>query len=206
MHTVLTGTDDLPRKLEVMKVYDRMQAAFPGGQIPAIVVVEADDVTSPQIAEATRQLGDKALATGTIERAAHRRGQSRQARGDDRHPDARRRHRQRVGEGRRRAARRHRRLDDRLGAAASGGLRQRHRGRHEGLQRPRQAQRADRVRVRAVAGVPAAAGDVPLDRHPDQGDRAEPAVGRRRLRRADLVFQDGHLQEPAGLQVQRRRS
>ena len=32
--------------------------------------------------------------------------------------------------------------------------------------------------------VPAAAGLVPLDRDPDQGDRAEPALGRRRLRRA----------------------
>jgi uncharacterized membrane protein YdfJ with MMPL/SSD domain len=66
MHTVLTGTDDLPRKLEVMKVYDRMQAAFPGGQIPALVVVEADDVTTPQVAQATKQLGDKAFATGTM--------------------------------------------------------------------------------------------------------------------------------------------
>ena len=47
MHTVLTGTDDLPRKLEVMKVYDREQAAFPGGQIPAVVAIEAKDVTSP---------------------------------------------------------------------------------------------------------------------------------------------------------------
>ena len=34
------------------------------------------------------------------------------------------------------------------------------------------------------AGVPAAAGDVPLARHRDQGDRAQHAVGRRRLRRA----------------------
>ena len=41
MHTVQTGTDDLPRKLEVMRVYDRMQAAFPGGQIPATVAVTA---------------------------------------------------------------------------------------------------------------------------------------------------------------------
>jgi uncharacterized membrane protein YdfJ with MMPL/SSD domain len=66
MHTVLTGTDDLPRKLEVMKVYDRMQAAFPGGQIPAVVVVQADDVTTPQIAAATKQLGDRAFATGKM--------------------------------------------------------------------------------------------------------------------------------------------
>jgi len=66
MHTVLTGTDDLPRKLAVMKTYDRMQAAFPGGQIPAVVVVQADDVTSPQIASATRQLGERAFATGKM--------------------------------------------------------------------------------------------------------------------------------------------
>jgi putative drug exporter of the RND superfamily len=66
MHTVLTGTDDLPRKLEVMKVYDRMQAAFPGGQIPAVVAIEADDVTTPQIAAATKAMGDRAFATGTM--------------------------------------------------------------------------------------------------------------------------------------------
>src|ERR687886_308242 len=56
MHTVQTGTDDLPRKLEVMKVYDRMQAAFPGGEIPAVVTVQADDLTSPQFASAVKDL------------------------------------------------------------------------------------------------------------------------------------------------------
>jgi putative drug exporter of the RND superfamily len=66
MHTVLTGTDDLPRKLEVMKVYDRMQAAFPGGQIPAVVAIEAKDVTTPQIAAATKEMGKRAFATGTM--------------------------------------------------------------------------------------------------------------------------------------------
>jgi putative drug exporter of the RND superfamily len=66
MHTVLTGTNDLPRKLEVMKVYDRMQAAFPGGQIPATVAIEADNVTTPQIAKATRELGQRAFATKTM--------------------------------------------------------------------------------------------------------------------------------------------
>jgi uncharacterized membrane protein YdfJ with MMPL/SSD domain len=66
MHTALTGTDDLPRKLEVMKVYDRMQAAFPGGQIPAVVAIEAKDVTTPAIAQATKELGDRAFATGKL--------------------------------------------------------------------------------------------------------------------------------------------
>ena len=57
MHTVLTGTDDLPRKLDVMKVYDREQAAFPGGPIPAVVAVEADDVTTPQVQAAIEAAG-----------------------------------------------------------------------------------------------------------------------------------------------------
>jgi RND superfamily putative drug exporter len=66
MHTVLSGTDDLPRKLEVMQVYDRMQSAFPGGQIPAVVAVQADDVTTPQIAKGTKALGEQAFATGKM--------------------------------------------------------------------------------------------------------------------------------------------
>ncbi len=64
MQTVLSGNDDYSRKLEVMQVYDRMQAAFPGGQVPAVVAIEAKDVTTPQIAAATEKLGDKAIATG----------------------------------------------------------------------------------------------------------------------------------------------
>jgi RND superfamily putative drug exporter len=66
MHTVLTGTDDLPRKLEVMRTYDRMQAAFPGGQIPAVVAVQADDVTTPRVQAAIADLGRRAMATGTM--------------------------------------------------------------------------------------------------------------------------------------------
>jgi putative drug exporter of the RND superfamily len=64
MNTVLSGNDDYSRKLEVMQVYDRMQTAFPGGQVPAVVAIEAKDVTTPQIAAATKELGDKAIATG----------------------------------------------------------------------------------------------------------------------------------------------
>ena len=59
--------------------------------------------------------------------------------------------------------------------------------RHGGLgrrERAAQALGAARVRLRAHVRVPAAAGLVPLDRDRGQGDRAEPAVGRRRLRRA----------------------
>src|SRR3954447_23021794 len=66
MHTVLTGTDDLPRKLEVMKTYDRMHAAFPGGQIPAVVAVKAKDVTAPQVRTPIAQLEPEAVAKGTM--------------------------------------------------------------------------------------------------------------------------------------------
>jgi uncharacterized membrane protein YdfJ with MMPL/SSD domain len=66
MHTVLSGTDDYSRKMEAMQVYDRMNQAFPGGQIPAVVAVEAKDVTTPAIAKATRDLGEKAFATGKM--------------------------------------------------------------------------------------------------------------------------------------------
>jgi putative drug exporter of the RND superfamily len=66
MHTVISGDADNSRKLEVMRTYDRMQAAFPRGQIPAVVAIEANDVTTPQIAAGTKQLGDKAFATGKL--------------------------------------------------------------------------------------------------------------------------------------------
>jgi uncharacterized membrane protein YdfJ with MMPL/SSD domain len=64
IHTANSGIDSLPRKLEVMKVYDRMQAAFPGNQIPATVVVHAKDVRAPEIQAALKDLKTKALATG----------------------------------------------------------------------------------------------------------------------------------------------
>jgi len=64
MHTKLTGTSDLPRSLEVMRVYDRMQAAFPGGQIPAVVAVTAKDVRAPHVRSAIAALRVRALASG----------------------------------------------------------------------------------------------------------------------------------------------
>jgi RND superfamily putative drug exporter len=67
MHTANSGTSDLPRNLEVMHVYDRMQAAFPGGQIPAVVVVHAKDVTAPAVRRQIDRLETQALATGKAE-------------------------------------------------------------------------------------------------------------------------------------------
>ena len=47
-----------------MKVYDKMQAAFPGGKIPATVVIKAKDVRSDRITGAVAERG--ALATGQV--------------------------------------------------------------------------------------------------------------------------------------------
>jgi uncharacterized membrane protein YdfJ with MMPL/SSD domain len=42
IHTADSGVDGLPRSLEIMQTYDRMQAAFPGEQFTAGVVLEAE--------------------------------------------------------------------------------------------------------------------------------------------------------------------
>ena len=66
MHTANAGTQGLPKDLEVMKVYDRIQAAFPGGPMPAIVAVHGDDVTKPEVQAGIEAMGDAALATGQM--------------------------------------------------------------------------------------------------------------------------------------------
>jgi RND superfamily putative drug exporter len=49
LHTANPGVETLPQDLSVIKTYNRMQGAFPGGPIPAIVAISADDVTSPEV-------------------------------------------------------------------------------------------------------------------------------------------------------------
>ena len=66
MKTELTGVNDLPRSLEIMQTYDRIQAEFPGGPLPAVVAIEARDVTAPQVREALADLRTQALATGLM--------------------------------------------------------------------------------------------------------------------------------------------
>jgi RND superfamily putative drug exporter len=64
LKTINTGIQGLPRDLAVMQTYDRMQAAFPGDQIPGAVVVRADDVTAPAVRSGIERLGRAAAATG----------------------------------------------------------------------------------------------------------------------------------------------
>jgi RND superfamily putative drug exporter len=62
MHTALPGTDSFSRDLSVMRTYDRIQAAFPGQSIPAEVVVQARDVTTPEMKAAIADLEREAIS------------------------------------------------------------------------------------------------------------------------------------------------
>jgi uncharacterized membrane protein YdfJ with MMPL/SSD domain len=61
------GTDGMSRSgTPILKTLDRIDAAFPGGSVPATVVVKAKDVTTPQVQSAIEQLHDQAIATGQL--------------------------------------------------------------------------------------------------------------------------------------------
>src|SRR5262249_33377553 len=62
------GPDTFPKKLAVVKAYDRMQQEFPGKALPANVVVRAPDVNAPAVRNAIAELERRALATGRIEK------------------------------------------------------------------------------------------------------------------------------------------
>ena len=66
MHTVDPGTVGLPRALPIMHTYDRIQAAFPGGPIPAFVIVKATDVRRPAVERAVNRMAAGALASGQM--------------------------------------------------------------------------------------------------------------------------------------------
>ena len=66
LHTVNSGVQGLPRDLPVMQVYARVQTAFPGGPLPAEVVITAPNVTASQVAAGIRSLQRAALATGQM--------------------------------------------------------------------------------------------------------------------------------------------
>jgi len=56
MQTSLGGIEDTSRDLKVMQTYDRIQAAFPSEGSSEMVVVKADDVTSPAVVSAIESL------------------------------------------------------------------------------------------------------------------------------------------------------
>ncbi|WP_261567408.1 MMPL family transporter [Frankia gtarii] len=75
MHTAEPGIDDIPKNLPIMKTYNRLSAAFPGGEVAAAVVVSGNggtggtggtDVTTPQVRAAIDALRTRAIASGRM--------------------------------------------------------------------------------------------------------------------------------------------
>jgi uncharacterized membrane protein YdfJ with MMPL/SSD domain len=64
IHTALPGFNSMPKSLAIVKTYDRVQKAFPGGPTPAQVVVEAPNVDAPAVRHAIANLERAALASG----------------------------------------------------------------------------------------------------------------------------------------------
>ena len=197
------GFDGYSRSQSAIQTYDRLQAAFPGGAIPATTVIKAEDVTAPPVQAAIQQLHDRAIATGRLSEPSHVEispdktvavvALSVEGSGTDAASERSLEVlRSEVIPGHRRQALRRR------------GGRDRRDGRLEGLQRRHDRTRAARARLRARPRVHPAAGHVPLDRGADQGDRPQPAVGRRRLRRPRPRLPGRPRREAARLPVGRR--
>jgi RND superfamily putative drug exporter len=66
LRTVQAGVETFPQDLPAVQTYNRIQAAFPGSEIPATVAVRAPDVAAPAVQEAIGQLEWRALATGQM--------------------------------------------------------------------------------------------------------------------------------------------
>ena len=196
------GTEGLSRSQPIIQTLDRIDAAFPGGTLPASVVVKAKDVTTPEVQTAIKQLHDKAIATGELsepssvtinpDKTVAMVTLSMKGKGTD--------------------AASNRSLEvlrDDVVPATVGKLDgaevgdRRHDRVVEGLHRHDEVAPADRVRLRARHVVHPAARHVPLDRGADQGDHPQPAVGRRGLRRADAGLPGRPRREGARVHVGR---
>jgi uncharacterized membrane protein YdfJ with MMPL/SSD domain len=66
LHTATPGASDLPQETAALQTYNRIQQVFPGGGSPAVVVVEAPDVTAPAVVRAGRAFERAALASGQM--------------------------------------------------------------------------------------------------------------------------------------------
>ncbi len=66
MRTAESGIDALPRSLGIVQTYERIQAAFPGGPLPALVAIRAPDVAAPEVRAGIARLRSEAVATGLM--------------------------------------------------------------------------------------------------------------------------------------------
>jgi RND superfamily putative drug exporter len=66
MQTGFPSVGDLPRQFETVKAFDQINAAFPGAQTPAIVVVKAPNLRAPEAQRAIAGLRRQAVASGRM--------------------------------------------------------------------------------------------------------------------------------------------
>ena len=66
MKTVVPGAEALPKDLEAVQVYDRLQKAFPGEADPAAVVVQAPSIDAPEVQAELENLRARALESGHV--------------------------------------------------------------------------------------------------------------------------------------------
>ncbi|WP_051950802.1 MMPL family transporter [Actinacidiphila yeochonensis] len=65
MHTANLSLDqELGTKLPVIRAYEDISRAFPGGPQPAEVVVKADAITSPSVSQAIKEFDARAVSSG----------------------------------------------------------------------------------------------------------------------------------------------
>ena len=91
------GTEGMSRSEPIIQTLDRIDAAFPGGSVPASVVIKAKDVTTPEVKSRDRAAARQGARQRPAVRAVQRRGQPRE--------DRRGRVHRRQGQGHRRRLR-----------------------------------------------------------------------------------------------------
>ncbi len=180
LHTANPSIDTYPQNL--LTTYNRLIKAFPGHRDRGERRDQDAQRRSAYCPGRDRPAQAARVGHRCHERADRRRRQPRENGREHLDPRRRRGHRLDLERGSRRPSRRGDPADA-GGPARCRGRRHRHDRAGEGLQRPDEDRRSARVRVRAAVRVRADARLLPLARDRGEGDRPQPALGRRGLRR-----------------------
>jgi uncharacterized membrane protein YdfJ with MMPL/SSD domain len=71
IHTEIPGPNDESKSIPVVAAYSKIEKAFPGSQIPAVVIVKAPNVDAPRVRTALASLERRAVATGEMTGPVH---------------------------------------------------------------------------------------------------------------------------------------
>jgi uncharacterized membrane protein YdfJ with MMPL/SSD domain len=66
IHTSLPGVGDLPKSIPAVATFDKIDKTFPSSQVPATLVVRADDVNAAPVRVAIERLHRDAIASGLV--------------------------------------------------------------------------------------------------------------------------------------------